>query len=246
MKTLTGGIGIAALMIATFGASTGPAGAQSVPPGAQDPGGGGLSGTLSHSDLEQIGGNRTDHEKSVLARAKARSIGAELAAALNLGCEVREAEHVATRRTTANGKEIEADVYEVACADGAGYFLMSQGPAKPLGISCLAAEAARAADEAAGRKPDLVCKLPGNKDVKQIAAALMSSAGTPCAVREVQWVGKSAAIESEFNAVVCGDGQGYLLQTAMPGSATQTRVMTCVDAALQGLKCRLNKTDSDP
>ncbi|MGH8261909.1 MAG: hypothetical protein ACRETU_05735, partial [Steroidobacterales bacterium] len=186
------------------------ASAQTVPPGAQDPGGGGLSGTLSHSDLEQISGNRTDHEKSALARAKARSQAGDLARALNLGCEVREAGRVGTRRVTANGKPIESDVYEVTCANGAGYFLMSQGSEKPVGISCLAAEAARAADEAAGRKPDLACKLPENKDVKTIAAALMAGAGTPCTVRDLQWVGKSAAIQSEFNAVVCGDGQGYL------------------------------------
>jgi len=237
----------AALVRTIFGLSYvvgAAASAQSVPPGAQDPGGGGLSGTLSHSDLEQISGNRTDHEKSALARAKARSQGGELAAALNLSCEVRDAERVGTRRMAVSGKEIESDVYEVACRDGAGYILMSQGSEKPVGISCLAAEAARAADEAAGRKPDLVCGLPQNKDAKTIAATLMSNAGTPCAVRDLQWVGKSAAIQSEFNAALCGDGQGYLLQTPMPGSGTQTRVMTCVEAARQGLRCRLSNSDA--
>lgn len=232
------------VVLALSCALIGSASAQSVPPGAQNPGGGGLSGTLSHSDLEQIGGNRTDHEKSALARAKARAQGAELAAALDLGCEVREAEQVATRRVKADGKDFEADVYEVACGNGAGYFLMSQGSAKPVGISCLAAEAARAADEAAGRKPDMVCRLPQNEDVKAIAASLMAGAGTPCAVRELAWVGRSEAIQSEFNAVLCGDGQGYLLQTPMPGSGTETRVMTCVDAARQGLKCRLSKANA--
>jgi hypothetical protein len=240
----------AAILVVIVGLSiavSGPVTAQSVPPGAQDPGGGGLAGTLSHSELERLSGDRTDHEKNALAQAKARSQSSELAAALNLACEVREAERVGMRRVTANGKEIEADVFEVACGNGAGYFLMSQGSEKPVGISCLAAAAARVADEAAGRKPDMVCKLPENRDVKQIAASLMSNAGTPCAVRDLHWVGKSAAVQSEFNTVVCGDGQGYLLQTAMPGSDMQTRVMTCVDAARQGLKCRLSKTDAvDP
>jgi hypothetical protein len=142
------------------------------------------------------------------------------------------------------GKEVETSVYEVACSNGMGYFLESQGPEKPVAISCLAAEGTRAADAAKGKKMDFFCQLPENRDVKAMAASLLAGAGTPCAVRDLQWFGKSAATQTEYSEVVCNDGKGYLLRTALPGTQAQTHVMSCADAARQGIKCRL--TDSGP
>jgi len=232
----------AALLAAGAGLSVPSSGdviAQSVPPGAAEPGGGGLSGSVSHDDLERMSGDRTSAQKTELERAKAKASGAKLAARLLLPCDVSDAAHIGTRWIATSGAAVEADIYEIACRGGMGYFLLSRGPDGPTGISCLAAEGNRAADVASGKSPDLVCQLPENKDVKAMAARMMRSAGTDCAVKDLRWFGKSAAAHTEYSEVACDDGNGFLLRTAMPGTPSPTYVMSCSDAARINLKCRL-------
>jgi len=225
-----------ALMASSFSS---PVLSQGVPPGTTQPGGAGLSGTMSHEDIERLSGDRTRHEDSALEGEKARARSSELANALKLSCDVSEATQVGTRRVTADGKEVEADVFEIACKNGLGYFLVSKGPEGPTGISCLSAEGVRAADAASGKTPDLVCLLPENKDIKAMAGRLMRRAGTACDVRDYRWFGKSAAAHTEYSEVVCDDGGGYLLRTPLPGAHSPPHVMSCQDAARLNLKCRL-------
>ena len=221
------------------------------------PGGGGAYQTpdnstilsRTHAGLEKLGDfidrsrMLTDAE-SVRAKAEARAATAKLAGDLSLSCEVTDAEQVGHGKATADGKTVEVNAYEVACGNGMGYFIVSQGSEMPAAMSCFAAEAAHAADVAAGGKSDMYCQLPANKDVKVMAASLMQSAGTNCAVQNLRWFGQSSQTRTEYQEVACADGKGFLLRTALAGTGTPTSVMSCADAAKQGLRCKL--TDGGP
>ena len=215
---------------------------QKSPLGNQD--NGGLNGSLSRSDLEKLGG---DHGASgaALTPAKAKEQSAKLLAALRLSCEISAAQLVVNGSRRIDGKDTPVRVFEVACTQGLGYLLETQGAATPVAISCLTAEEARAADVAKGREPGFFCKLPENLDVNAAVAALIASgAGAQCTVQRLQWLGHSDSAHSEYSEVVCEGGKGYVLSTALPGSQAKTTVMSCADAAREGVRCRL--TDSGP
>jgi len=165
---------------------------------------------------------------------------AALVATMPFSCNVASAILAAEGPETMDGKAVDTKTYEVACADGMGYFLVSQTPGSPYGISCFAADAAHAADVAAGRKPGTVCALPANTNINAMATQMMTRAGTPCAVMNHQWHGQSSATSTEFDEVKCGDDAGYMLAVALPGSKAGVRVSTCHEAAMQGLPCKLS------
>jgi hypothetical protein len=162
-----------------------------------------------------------------------------LAKSMPLSCDVTQAMLAAQGPVTVDGKTVDTKTYEATCANGMGYFLISQQPGKPYGFSCFAADATRAADAAAGRPPGAVCQLPPNANVKTAMATVLSRAGTNCTVRDLKWVGVSNAASTEFNEIACNDGNGYILRTALPGSMAQPRVVTCLDSIKQGLPCKL-------
>jgi hypothetical protein len=203
----------------------------------------------SHFALQKLGDyidrtSMTTDAKSAKAKAAAREATVKLAGELRLGCEVTDAEQVGRGKAKADGKTVDVNAYEVACGDGTGYFIVSQGSEMPTAMSCFAADAAHAVDVAAGTKSDMYCQLPANKDLKVMAASLMQIAGTNCAVRDLRWFGQSAQTRTEYQEVVCGDGKGFLLRTALAGTNSPTSVMSCTDAAKQGIKCKL--TDGGP
>jgi len=178
------------------------------------------------------------------ARADAKTASARILGAIQLPCDITDAEPVGRGKTKINGKPADVRIYEVACSNNLGYLLVSQGDAEPYAISCFSADSTYAVEAAAGRKTDMFCQLPANKDVKVMAAAVMSAEGTKCAVQKLQWFGRSAASHTEYSEVVCDDGAGYLLRTAQAGSTAPTTVMSCKEAAQKGIKCRL--TDAGP
>ncbi len=225
--------------------------AQNAPGTHQD--NGGLNGSLTRGDLEKLSG---DHAKDTGAdaakqtpqeRAKAMTQSEKQLAALHVSCDVSDAQLVVsgTRKAAAGGRAIETNVYEAACRGALGYLLETQGTESPIAISCLSAEEARAADGAKGKEPGFYCKLPENKDVYGMVASLIAAnAGANCEVANVQLFGRSASSVSEYSEVVCKDGKGFLLATALPGAQSKTTAMSCADAARQGIKCRL--TDAGP
>ena len=216
--------------------------AQKSPLGDQD--NGGLNGSLSRSDLEKLGGGH-GASGAALTPAKAKEQSAKLLAALQLSCEISAAQLVVSGSRRIDGKETPVRVFEVACAQGLGYLLETQGSATPVAISCLTAEEARAADVAKGKEPGFFCKLPENRDVYAAVASLIAAgAGAQCAVQRLQWLGRSDSARSEYSEVACEGGKGYVLGTALPGSQAKATVTTCDDAARQGVRCRL--TDSGP
>ena len=217
--------------------------AQKSPLGDQD--NGGLNGSLSRSDLEKLGSGHGASGAS-LTPAKAKEQSAKLLAALQLSCEIGAAQLVVSGSRRIDGKETPVRVFDVACAQGLGYLLETQGAATPVAISCLTAEEARAADVAKGKEPGFFCKLPQNRDVYAAVASLIASgAGAQCTVQRLQWLGRSDSARSEYSEVACEGGKGYVLGTSLPGSQAKATVTTCDDAARQqGVRCRL--TDSGP
>jgi hypothetical protein len=214
---------------------------------------GGLNGSLSREDLEKLGG---DHKRGsdtevpkdpVLARAKAKAQAEPLVKVLQIGCDISDARLViaGTRRAASGKKEVETRVYEVACSGGVGYLLETQSGATPEGISCLAAEEARAADVARGKEPSFFCKLAENRDVYATVASLIGAAtGAQCAVDALQSFGRSESTQSAYHEVACKGGQGFLLRTPLPGSQSPITATSCAEAANEGIRCRL--TDSQP
>ena len=215
--------------------------AQKSPLGEQD--NGGLNGSLSRSDLEKLGGAHGANGAS-MTPAKAKEQSAKLVAALQLSCEISAAQLVVSGSRQIGGRETPVRVFEVACAQSLGYLLETQGFATPVAISCLSAEEARAGDVAKGKEPGFFCKLPENRDVNAAVAALVAGVGGQCTVQRLQWLGRSDSAHSEYSEVVCEGGKGYVLSTALPGSQAKATVMSCGDAARQGVRCRL--TDSGP
>lgn len=176
-------------------------------------------------------------------QAEDKAAATALVKALPLSCEVTDAVLAAEGPVKgADGKDVDTKTYEVACANGMGYFLISQEPGKPYGFSCFAADATRDADVAAGRQPGAVCGLGANHDSKNAAMNLLMRAGINCLVSKTRNVGVSSKANLEYNEVACSDGKGYMLITAVPGSIAPVRTTTCHDAAQVGLLCKL--TDS--
>ncbi|HMI37179.1 MAG TPA: hypothetical protein VK505_06095 [Steroidobacteraceae bacterium] len=203
-----------------------------------------LNGSISHEDLEKLNANRKDETP---AQAKVRSDSAALLVALQINCMVSNVALVVsgTLKPKTGGKDLPANIYEVACKDDMGYLLMSQGSDPPIGVSCLHAEDAREADVAKGAKPGYLCTLPENKDVYAwVAGLIQSGKGAACTVKQLQWFGQSKGSLTEYSEVACKEGDGYLVQTPQTGSHNPITVMSCAEAAKRGLKCKL--TDAGP
>lgn len=246
-------VGLGLLLSATsaLAQSSGPSGGTASPDGSTVQPGGQFGRTISASEFNKLqdyadqSKRLTKDEKDkgktledLLAEDKAAAT--TLAKEMSLGCQVDQAILAAQGPVTEDGKTIQTKTYEAACSNGMGYFLVSQDPGKPFGISCFAADATRIADIAAGRPPGVVCRLPANADPKTMASSLMSHGGTACTVRDYRWAGQSKSAHIDFNEVACADNAGYMLLVPMPGSTAQVHISSCRDSALRGLPCKLS------
>ena len=248
-----GGQWLLAASIAMLIGAWPPLNAQHNTPGGTMGDNGGLNGSLSHEDLEKLGG---DHQKAAdesvpkgvqAARATAQAQSESLLKALQISCAIDNARLVVagTRQLKPGAREVDARVYEVACSDGMGYLLQTQGSEQPLATSCLNAEEVRAADVAKGKQPGYFCTLPENRDVYALVSSIVAKGtGASCTVAELRWFGRGSTTHTDYSEVRCQQGTGFLLQFPQPGSTASTTVMTCTEAAQRGLKCHL--TDGGP
>jgi hypothetical protein len=198
-------------------------------------GGSTITFPLAGADMEQ-----RMHELTPRQRAQAIQDAGKPIRALSLSCEPMDAERIGHGISTINGKRVEVVAYEVACSNGMGYLLASLGAEKPIAMSCFAAAATHADSIAKGEKSDVYCQLAANKDLKTMAASLMTAAGTSCAVNDLRWFGLAAATHTEYIEVQCGDGKGYLLRAQQVEPAAHITAVSCQEAAKQGLKCHLS------
>jgi hypothetical protein len=212
----------------------------------------GMNGSISHEELERMGGDQTQASKSAKEAAAAKSTAmaqsAPLIKALQISCDIDDANLVisGTRQPVSGGKKVDTRVYEVACNRAVGYLLEVQGTDTPIAISCIAAEEARAADVAKGKEPGFFCKLPENQDVYALVSSLIrTGAGADCVVDVLQSLGRSESTQSSYSEIKCKDDRGYLLRLPLPGSTAKAAAMSCADAAKQGVRCRLTETAPD-
>jgi hypothetical protein len=234
-------------VLAIVGGFSVPASAQQGPGIHQE--NGGLNGSLTRDDLEKLSGghknNPNDPNDKPEERAKAKARSAELLQSLQISCDIGDAKLIVAGKTKPKdgGKDVETRVYEVACVNAMGYLLEAQGSASPLAISCLIAEEARAADVAKGREPSYFCQLPGNADVHALVRWLIiDGTGAQCTVRTLASFGRSESTHSDYSEVACTDGNGFLLRMPQPGFPGKTVVMSCNEAAKQGIKCKMTET----
>ena len=229
----------AAIVVAfvIVGGGTARVGCAAAPGGLADPlpqsAPSGFGVPLAKADLLKI------HDVTDRDRAKAKEESGKLVSAIQLSCELTDAALIGRGKGNADGKIIDVNAYEVACSNHAGYILVSQGSQKPVAMSCFAANAMHAARDAKDENADLYCQLAANKEVKVMAASLMATAGTTCAVSDFRWFGINAASQTDYSEVACTDGDGFLLKIAQTGPSAQVSVMSCQEAAKRGLKCHL-------
>jgi len=173
----------------------------------------------------------------LLAQDKADATA--LVKSLQLSCDVTNAVLVTEGPTTVDGATVNTRTFEVSCNNGMGYYLVSLLSGKPYGFTCFSADATRAADVAAGRKPSIVCELPANRDMKAMASTILSSSGHSCPVHDYRWIGQSAKSNTDYTEVACSD-RGYIVASPLPGSTAMLKVVACHDAYLQGIPCKLS------
>jgi hypothetical protein len=230
------------VVIAILGAYAGLAGA--APPISQTdlasaPGGNPITFPLAGADMEQRLHDLTPRQRALAIQNVEILIGS-----LSLACKPTDAERIGHGKSTLDGKRVEVTAYEIACGNGMGYLLASLGDEKPMAISCFAAAATRADSESKGEKSEVYCQLAANKDLKAMAASLMTTAGTPCPVKNLRWFGLASSTHTEYTEVECADGKGYLLKAQQIEPSAQISALSCEEAAKQGLKCHL--TDGGP
>ena len=235
------------MALAVAGGFSAPSSAQQGPGIHQE--NGGLNGSLTRDDLEQLGGGHrntpNDPNDKPEERAKAKARSAELLQVLQISCDIGDAKLIVAGKTKPKdgGKDVDTRVYEVACMNAMGYLLEVQGTATPLAISCLMAEEARAADVKKGRTPSYFCELPGNADVFALVRwMIIDGTGAQCTVQTLSSFGRSESTHSDYSEVACTDGNGFLLRMPQPGFQAKTVVMSCNEAAKQGIKCKLTDT----
>jgi hypothetical protein len=172
--------------------------------------------------------------EELLAQDKADA--SALVASMKLQCTVANAVLMAVDASA------HTKTFEVACASGAGYFLVqNEQPSAPLGFSCFAAEIARLTDIAAKREPGVACGLPENPGSKPMAETILQRAGKTCVVRDTKWHGQSAT--TDFLEVACREGPGFVVRSPLPGSQSPLHVDTCVELTRIGFVCTLPGND---
>ena len=158
----------------------------------------------------------------------ARTRAAAMLRALGVTCIVSDA---AYRGPGPAG--VAHDIYEASCEDGMGYLLMLQG-SELKGLSCLAA---------GGDESQVKCALPLNADSKVMAGTLLSRNHVDCKVRDMKWLGTSAA-GLDHVEVNCEDGAGYVLRSPRLGASGKLEVLSCQEAIKNGVACELSPRDS--
>lgn len=179
-------------------------------------------------------------EKREREKTQATREAGKLVTSAKLTCEIADADIMGHGTVAAKGKTIATQIYEVACSNGAGYIIETQGQQEPRIVSCFSAAAtASFTHDVKNTEAVFVCTLPLNKDIKAVASALLKPYVPSCVVGNVHWLGITALKQTEYTEVSCTDGSGYILQIPRINSAVSIAAINCRDAAKRGLRCRL-------
>ena len=112
-----------------------------------------------------------------------------------------------------------ARLYEVACAEGLGYFLNLRGKETPFAVDCIAArESGKAA-----------CMLPLNTHPAHGLNPSLKAAGVDCGASRARYIGQNAGIKVRRYEVKCGAGPGYILDLPLAdGSGASPSTTPCL------------------
>lgn len=157
-------------------------------------------------------------------------------ASSGLKCTVKNAAHVGENTTKIDGKSVKQNIYEVACAEGPGYFLAKPENQPVTTISCIQAKAGY---DAAGGKSGMVCKLPENGDLNAQIQPVVAAAGARCTVNGVAYIGSSPTQKVDRFEVSCTEGGGYMVDAPGAGSTFQLSATNCLAASTIGYQCKL-------
>ncbi|MBV9508916.1 MAG: hypothetical protein JO303_01385 [Caulobacteraceae bacterium] len=152
-------------------------------------------------------------------------------AAAQLPCTVSDAYFIGSD-SKSNSK-----YYEVACKEGLGFVLGSNGKDPPTTYDCLMT----AAPGPDGKPGTLACKLPENQDLSAALQPYVSKAGLSCNVDKQRFIGANAT--DNLYEVACAGGGGYVLDVAHNyGGAPKANNCTDIDAS-SNIACKLITRD---
>ena len=203
---------------------------------------------LEVESLDRLKHKSVDNRRGI-DRLQAMKASSKLVDALQLPCELTDAIPAGDGTAHINGNAIDIDSYEVACSNGMGYILISQGQKQPTFMSCFAAAApSDSANAGSGRrkKKELTCRLPVN-DTNVMATTMLTGLSAKCTVGGISTFGVNATNHTEYVEVACTGNIGYVLVIPQKADATtQIAVMSCQDAARHSLRCQLTSSNSGP
>lgn len=211
-------IAVAAFVLAAGAASAQTPGGGGGPqplPGTSAPGRDDASRTTANAiatDPERLGRTPTVRRRNALAAAR------EAVATASLACEVTTATHV--------GQAEETDVYEVVCADGPGWLVLTGDPIQTF--NCLALEV--------GGDGETRCAAAANKDAGRAMAGYIRTLGVTCRVARAAWVGRLPEAADRYE-VLCDGGDGYWIEA--DGHGRPMRARPCAEVQASGGTCRL-------
>jgi hypothetical protein len=134
--------------------------------------------------------------------------------------------------------KVYADFYEVACKEGLGYVLSVKKKDPAPGVfDCVM----MMAKLPTGKPNPLACRLPANRHPTLGLQAAVTQAGHTCTVSKGRFVG--ATKDVDIYEVGCGEGGGYILETAPEGSgstvAPKTTSCLIYGSVAGGITCTL-------
>jgi hypothetical protein len=130
------------------------------------------------------------------------------------------------------GSSPTASYFELGCADGSGFILVTSAPMsldKDVKMNtCLAYEAGG----------NISCELSTREAQLAVVDKLMAASGKTCAISDKRYILTTINFSTYFE-VACGDGKGYVLERNAAGALV--RAIDCANAP-SGAECNL--TDS--
>ncbi|HUO21050.1 MAG TPA: hypothetical protein VMU59_00855 [Caulobacteraceae bacterium] len=163
---------------------------------------------------------------------------------VGLTCDLSDAYFVGNGTSKVDGKDVASKVYEVACKNGPGYFIVSSANQPAQFYTCLALKTMSDQTVAKGGKPGQMCVLPENANPATGLTPLLATASSPpCSVTSGRWIGGSATDKIDIYEARCSDNRGYVFLQPQPGSTKKFMAVTCAEAGLFGSKCALTSDD---
>jgi hypothetical protein len=152
--------------------------------------------------------------------------------AAGVRCDVTEASHP--------GVTVQQEaIYEVACATGPGYIVVSSQ--RPRTHSCLEVEGRAAATRMVYTEADVgqQCQLPANQNSLAVIGGWARDAGVNCTIDQAIDIGKNDRGNALYE-IGCAGADGYWLEKAGNGWT----LVDCLEMASAGETCRFT-TDSE-